>query len=90
MGYMFAYVSHKSNSLIPSMMYHFIHDAFIYLVQVPGGDYYGLYENLIFFISMWMMLGIMYFIVNFVTKNWNIKNNEILYDLNKLNQKKSS
>jgi membrane protease YdiL (CAAX protease family) len=82
-GFVAVYTAHKTNSLMPAIIFHFLHDALIFLVQVPDGDYEGVYENLVFYVSLWAMLGIGLLIIQFVTKRWDVRESVELYDLGK-------
>ena len=78
------YVAYKTNSLIPGIIFHFLHDGFIFLVQTPDGIYYGTYENIVFFISLWIMLGVGCLITKISVEKGNIAQTKILYDLSKV------
>jgi membrane protease YdiL (CAAX protease family) len=83
MGLTFTYLCHKTNSLVPAMIFHFIHDAFIFLFQVPDGVYNGNFENGVFFISLWGMLLVGCLITYIFTEKWNYKQTPLLYDVKK-------
>ena len=55
-GLLLTYVARKTNSLIPGIIFHFLHDAFLFLVQVPDGVFIGTFENVIFYAWLWGML----------------------------------
>ncbi len=82
-GLGFTYVAYKTNSLIPGILFHFLHDAFLFLVQIPDG-YYGTYENIIFYISLWIMLGLGCLLTKISVEKGNIAKTKILYDLSKV------
>jgi hypothetical protein len=54
----FVYTAYKTRTLIAGIVFHFLHDALLYLVQVPGGEYIGFGENLAFFLALWLMAGV--------------------------------
>jgi len=83
MGLAFSYVAYKTNSLIPAIIFHYIHDAFIFLVQTPDAAYYGALENLGFFLGLWMMLGVGCLITKYLVEKTDIAQNIVLYDLAK-------
>jgi len=83
-GFGLTYVAYKTNSLIPSIIFHFLHDGFIFLVQTPDRSYYGTYENIVFFISLWVMIGVGCLITKISVEKGNIAQTKILYDLSKV------
>jgi len=54
----FTYVAYKTRSLVAGVVFHYFHDAFLYLVQLPGGVYTGVVDNAIFYGVLWLMVGI--------------------------------
>lgn len=54
----FVYVAYKTRTLVAGIVFHFLHDSLLYLVQVPGGEYVGLRENVVFFVALWVMVGV--------------------------------
>ncbi|MFX0102578.1 MAG: lysostaphin resistance A-like protein [Candidatus Hodarchaeota archaeon] len=78
------YTAFKTNSLIPCIVFHYIHDAFLFLFQVPNGDFFGIYENVVSFTCLWMMLGLGALITSILSKKWNIKDSTLLYDIGKV------
>jgi membrane protease YdiL (CAAX protease family) len=84
MGLGFSYTAFKTNSLIPGIIFHFLHDGFIFLVQTPDAAYNGTFENVVFFLSLWMMVGIGCLITKVVVEKGNISQKTILYDLSKV------
>ena len=84
LGLAFSYTAFKTNSLIPGIISHFLHDGFIYLVQTPDAAYNGTFENVVFFLSLWMMVGIGCLITKVVVEKGNISQKTILYDLSKV------
>ena len=83
-GFALTYVAYKTNSLIPSIIFHFLYDGFIFLVQTPDRSYYGTYENIVFFISLWIMTGVGCLITKISVEKGNIAQTKNLYDLSKV------
>ena len=54
----FTYVAYKTNCLLAGIVFHFLHDALLFFVQIPGGEYMGLIENVMFYLSLWVFVGI--------------------------------
>ena len=81
MAVAFTYTAYKTRALVAGIVFHFLHDAFILLPQVPGGEYLGIYENVIFFASLWLMVGVGILVVKFSSERYAIKANRELYVL---------
>jgi membrane protease YdiL (CAAX protease family) len=77
LGLIFTYSANKTGSLITPMIFHFIHDAFIFLVQVPDGLYIGTAEHIAFYLGLWPMICVGFLLV----KIFNIKNKSLIKDL---------
>jgi len=60
-GITFSLTAVKTRALIAGIIYHYIHDAFLFIVQNPGGNYYGFEDNVTFYIFLWsaMLLNMM-------------------------------
>jgi membrane protease YdiL (CAAX protease family) len=58
LGLAFTYTAYKTRTLIAGIVFHFIHDAFLFLVQVPNATQIGFAENLTFFAFLWIMAGV--------------------------------
>ena len=82
----YSYTAHKTNSLIPTIVAHYLHDAFLFLVQVQKGVQLGTFENLLVCISLWMMLGVGCLITKLAAEKIGITQPTVLYDMNKLPQ----
>jgi membrane protease YdiL (CAAX protease family) len=52
----YTYVAYKTRSLVAGIVFHYFHDAFLYLVQLPGGNYTGVADNVIFYSILWLMV----------------------------------
>jgi membrane protease YdiL (CAAX protease family) len=49
----FTYIAYKTRSLIPGMVFHTLHDTFLFAVQLPGGEYSGFRDNAFFYAGLW-------------------------------------
>ena len=85
-GLSLTYTAYKTNSLIPSIIFHYLHDALLFLVRVPGGTYIGTFENLAFYVSLWIMLGVGCLISKIGAEKLGITQQTVLYDIDKLPQ----
>jgi membrane protease YdiL (CAAX protease family) len=54
----FTYVAYKTRTLLAGIVFHFLHDALLFFVQVPEGDYFGFTENTFFYVALWIMVGV--------------------------------
>jgi membrane protease YdiL (CAAX protease family) len=77
----FTFVAYKTRALLAGMVFHFLHDALLFFVQVPGGEYHGLQENMIFYGILWLMVGIGCLIIWFATERLNVRAERGLYNL---------
>jgi membrane protease YdiL (CAAX protease family) len=64
----FTYVAYKTGALIAGIVFHYFHDAFLFFVQLPDGDYTGVIENLVFYACLWMMIAIGMLITRWTVK----------------------
>ena len=84
LGLGYTYVALKTNSLVPVIVSHFLHDAFLFVVQVPGGVFLGTTENLLFFGCLWGMVAIGCVITKLVSEKFNLVQSTKLYDFAKV------
>jgi membrane protease YdiL (CAAX protease family) len=49
----FTYIAYKTKSLIPGMVFHYLHNTFLFAVQLPGGEYVGIRDNMFFYAGLW-------------------------------------
>jgi membrane protease YdiL (CAAX protease family) len=54
----FTYAAYKTRTLIAGIVFHFVHDALLYLVLVPDAKYTGFAENAVFYVALWIMVGV--------------------------------
>lgn len=75
----FTFAAYKTNCLLAGIVFHFLHDALLFFVQIPGGEYVGLMENVTFYIPLWIMVGIGCLITKFASEKFNITAKMELY-----------
>jgi membrane protease YdiL (CAAX protease family) len=75
----FTYTANKTRTLIAGIVFHFVHDALLFVPQVPGADYVGLAENLAFFGCLWVMTGIGLFLIKVASERWGVAAENELY-----------
>lgn len=75
----FTYAAYKTRTLIAGIAFHFVHDALLFVPQVPGADHVGLTENLAFFGCLWGMTVIGLFLIKVASEKWGIAAQDELY-----------
>jgi hypothetical protein len=76
----FTYVVYKTRSLIAAIVFHYLHDAFLFLVQLPGGVYLGFSDNALFYTGLWVMVGVSILITKMATERFRVRADEPLYE----------
>jgi len=65
----FTYVAYKTRCLLAGIVFHYFYDVFVIFVQIPGGfAHASMVENIIFYISLWSMIGIGCIITQFFVR----------------------
>lgn len=77
----FTYSAYKTGTLIAGIVFHFLHDAFLFLPQVPGGELIGVFENITFYAALWIMVGVGCVLIKFAAESIGVKAEEELYTL---------
>jgi membrane protease YdiL (CAAX protease family) len=80
----FTYSAYKTRTLVAGIVFHFLHDTFLFLPQVPGGEYIGVSENIVFYASLWLMVGVACALIKFSADRLGVRADEELYTLEKL------
>ena len=77
----FTYTAYKTRTLVAGIVFHFLHDVFLFLPQVPGGGSSGVLKNITFFASLWLMVGVACLIIKFAADRLGAQAGEELYTL---------
>jgi membrane protease YdiL (CAAX protease family) len=77
----FTYTAYKTRSLIPGIIYHFLHDAFLFVVQVPREVALSNTQNAVFFVSLWVAVGVGCLISKVSVERFGIQEKEELYKI---------
>lgn len=77
----FTYTAYKTRTLVAAIVFHFLHDAFLFLPQVPGGEYIGVFENIAFYASLWLMVGVACVLIKLAADRLGVQADEELYTL---------
>jgi len=72
-GYTLTYVAVKSRALVAGMVYHYLHDSFLFFVQVPGAEYHGFADNVTFYSFLWAAMLINILIITLFTEKYGLK-----------------
>ena len=80
----FTYSAYKTRNLIAGIVFHFLHDVFLFLPQLPGAEKIGTFENVAFFASLWLMVGVGILVTRFSSDRLGVKADEELYTLEKI------
>jgi general stress protein CsbA len=54
----FTYVAYKTRSLLAGVVFHYVHDALLFFVQLPNGMRSGVAEDVMFYGLLWLMVGV--------------------------------
>jgi membrane protease YdiL (CAAX protease family) len=54
----FTYTAYKTRALFAGMVFHFVHDALLFLVQAPADPSSGFAESATFYATLWIGVGI--------------------------------
>ena len=78
-GITFSLAAVKTRTLVAGIIYHYIHDAFLLLVQNPGGNYYGFGDNFLFYAFLWSAMFLNMMIIVLVTDRFGVVGNKRPY-----------
>ena len=79
----FTYTAYKTRTLIPGILFHFIHDAFIFVVQVPRDVILSNTQNAMFFVSLWVAIGLGCLVTKVSAERFGVQEKEELYKIEK-------
>jgi len=77
----FTYTAYKTRTLVAGIVFHFLHDAFLFLPQVPGVELFGVSEHIVFNVSLWIMVGVGCLLTKFSSDRLGVKAEDELYVL---------
>jgi membrane protease YdiL (CAAX protease family) len=76
----FTYVVYKTRSLMAAIVFHYLQDALLFLVQLPNGVYQGLSENALFYAGLWSMVGVSLLVTKIATDVLKVRGKEPFYE----------
>ena len=62
------------------IIFHYLHDAFLFVVQLPDGLYQGFTDNVLFYAGLWIMIGIAILITKIAADKFHVQAKEPLYE----------
>jgi hypothetical protein len=77
----FTFVTYKTRSLIPAIVFHYLHDTFLFFVQLPDEKYMGLSNNAIFYSFLFVAIGFTILIAKRLSERFNIQGNYDFYSI---------
>jgi membrane protease YdiL (CAAX protease family) len=77
----FTYTAYKTQSLIAGIVFHYLHDALLFFVQVPKGVNTGVVDKVLFYAMLWSMIGIGCLVTKFAAEKFEVCTSADLYTL---------
>ena len=74
------YTVYKTRSLIAAIIFHYLHDAFLFVVQLPDGTYHGFIDNALFYAGLWIMVGVAILITKIAADTFQLRAKKPLYE----------
>ena len=75
------YTAYKTRTLVTGIVFHYLHDALLYLVILPRGAYTGFIDNMLFYALLWSMVGLGCLITKVATEKFDVRASTELYTL---------
>jgi hypothetical protein len=76
----FTYSAYKTRTLVSGIIFHFVHDAFLFLPQVPEDAHMGTSEQILFHVALWIMVGISCILIKVAADSLDVKADKELYN----------
>jgi membrane protease YdiL (CAAX protease family) len=77
----FTYAAYKTRALIAGIVFHYVHDVFLFLVQVPDGSSSGFAESATFYLLLWGMVGVACLIAKLAADRLGVRAEDELYQV---------
>jgi len=81
LGAGFTYAAYETRTLVAGIVFHYLHDAFLFFVQLPGRVYTGPMENAVFYAALWSMTGLGCLITKIAAERFKVRAPTELYAL---------
>ena len=80
----FTYTAWKTRTLIAGITFHFLHDAFLFVPQLPGTESTSVVEKLAFYSCLWLAVAVGQVLVKVTSERMTVRAENELYALEKL------
>jgi hypothetical protein len=80
----FTYTAWKTRTLVAGIVFHFLHDAFLFVPQLPGTDVFTVSENIIFYGCLWLAVALWLILVKAASERFGVMAEDPLYTLEKV------
>ena len=77
----FTYMAYRTRSLIPGIVFHYLHDTFVFFPQLPDGEYAGFRDNALFYAGLWVATVVAVVCVKILAERFSIVSDHDLYSL---------
>jgi len=81
MAISFTYITYKTKSLIPAIIFHYLHDTFLFFVQLPDGQYEGFSDNAIFYSFLWLSIAFTIIVIKKISERFKIQGGYDFYSI---------
>jgi membrane protease YdiL (CAAX protease family) len=75
----FTYVAYKTRALVAGIVFHYVHDALLFFVQLQTGIQTGIEYKILFYGLLWLMVGIGILITRIAADKWGVRAEAELY-----------
>lgn len=75
----FTFAAHQTGLLLAGIVWHYLHDAFLFTVQLPDGVYTGVAENVAFFGILWLGVGVACVVTKLAADRFGVRAPQSLY-----------
>lgn len=76
----FTFAAHKTKALIAGIVFHYLHDALLFLVQLPSGVEIGIAQQVTFYAILWAMVALGCILTQLAADKFNVRAATNLYN----------
>ncbi len=77
----FTYTAYKTGTLIAGIVFHYLHDALLFFVQIPGGVEWSNSDRIWFYALLWLMVGFGCLVTKMAAEKFNVRTSSGLYTI---------
>lgn len=81
-AFTFSLTAVKTRTLIAGIIYHYIHDAFLFFFQLPDGEYHGFVDNFTFYAFFWSAMLVNILLIVLFTEKTAVRGQHAIYCIN--------